>query len=319
MCGPLKKNLQSQPFLVLDGAFGTEIEKTGFSILDPLWSAVALCRRPDLVRAVHQSYLEAGADIITTASYQATVEGVMEKGYSAEEAVTVLQSAVTLAKEVRDDFWKAHHETGRLRPLVAVSLSLYGAHLLNGTEYHGIYKANEKTIADFHRKYLAMYAEAKPDLFAFETIPCLMEARAIKDALQGYPEGRAMVSFSCKDGAHTVSGDGIQDCARLLDGVPQVAAVGVNCTAPEYVVSLIGEIQKGTDKPIVVYPNSGETYDSVHRCWQGSADSYQSYVKDWYGAGARIIGGCCRTTPGDIRAVRGVMERLQEGKTRALP
>lgn len=312
MGNPLQEILRSQPFIVLDGAFGTEIEKTGFSILDPLWSAVALCSRPDLVQQVHRSYLDAGADVITTASYQATVEGVMEKGYTEEEAVNILQSAVLLAKEERDSFWASHSEPHRVRPLVSVSLSLYGAHLLNGTEYHGKYTVDQITISDFHKKYLAIYAKAEPDLFAFETIPCLMEAKAIREALTGYPDGCAMVAFSCRDGLHTCSGDRISDCAAVLDEAPQIAAIGVNCTAPKYVESLIYEIQKATDKPIVVYPNSGEIYDTEARCWRGTQDAYGDYVKIWYDAGARLIGGCCRTTPDDIRAVRGVMERLRE-------
>ena len=94
-------------------------------------------------------------------------------------------------------------------------------------------------------------------------------------------------------------------CAAFLDDHPQVAAVGVNCTAPRFVPDLIRAARQRTVKPIVVYPNSGEAYDGVRRAWHGTAspERFAELAQSWYRCGARLIGGCCRTTPADIRAV----------------
>lgn len=159
---------------------------------------------------------------------------------------------------------------------------------------------------------MQVLAEAGPDLFACETIPSLVEALAEADVLSEIPGASGWISFSCKDEFHTCGDDLIGDCAEALDEFPQVKAIGVNCTAPEYVESLIREIRKHTDKPVVVYPNSGEHYDAGSKTWNGASAEYADYVRTWYAAGARLIGGCCRTTPADIRKVAEYRKELLE-------
>lgn len=311
---PLQKILSAQPFIVQDGAFATELERAGFTINDPLWSAIALYKKPELVKKVYRSYLDAGADVIITASYQASVEGFVKKGFTPEHAKELIRLSVSLAKDARDEFWAENTDESRAYPLVAASLGPYGAHLADGSEYRGAYGVPKETITSFHKENLDILAEAVPDLYAFETVPCYLEAEAIADALAGYPEDSAWVAFSCKEGHHTCEGNPITDCAKLLDAVPQVASIGVNCCPPGIVESLVRDIASVTKKIIVVYPNSGETYDPVTKGWIGSPVSYRDYAKIWYDAGARLIGGCCRTTPDDIRAVRRTMESLRNDK-----
>jgi homocysteine S-methyltransferase len=119
----------------------------------------------------------------------------------------------------------------------------------------------------------------------------------------------AWISFTCKDRLHTAEGERIGDCVTRLAPYPQVIAVGVNCTHPELMVPLLEEMRAHTDKPLLVYPNSGEHYDGEARCWTGRAEDapFAAGAKAWCGAGARLIGGCCRTTPADIRALRRVL------------
>lgn len=311
---PLQKILSTQPFIVQDGAFATELERAGFTINDPLWSAIALYKKPELVKKVYRSYLDAGADVIITASYQASVEGFVKKGFTPEHAKELIRLSVALAKDARDEFWAENTDKSRAYPLVAASLGPYGAHLADGSEYRGAYGVPKETITSFHKENLDILAEAAPDLYAFETVPCYLEAEAIADALAGYPEDSAWVAFSCKEGHHTCEGNPITDCAKLLDAVPQIASIGVNCCPPGIVESLVRDIASVTKKIIVVYPNSGETYDPVTKSWQGSPVAYADYARSWYNAGARLIGGCCRTTPDDIRAVRKTMESLRNDK-----
>lgn len=307
----LSQLLQHYPFLVLDGAFSTELERRGFSINDALWSAIALYQRPDLVKAVHRSYYEAGADIVESASYQATIPGFVKKGFTHDEAAALLRKTITLAREARDEFLAVHRLANRPRPLVASSIGPYGAYLADGSEYRGHYGKTKKELMDFHRERFHVLAEAGPDLFAFETIPSLIEAEAEAEVLAEIPSARAWISFSCKDGRHTCGEDLLSDCAKALAGHPQIEAIGINCTAPDYVASLIGEIRKVTDLPVVVYPNSGETWDAASKTWTGAPSDYAAYARVWYEAGARLIGGCCRTTPDDIRKVSAFRDSLR--------
>lgn len=304
----LETLLASQPFIVLDGAFATELERLGCNINDPLWSATALYKSPELVKKVHRFYLDAGADIITSASYQATIPGFLAKGFSREEAEALLKRSLALAKKVRDEF---EAETGR-HALVAASIGPYGAYLADGSEYRGHYTIGRNELADFHRSRMELLAEEGPDLFACETFPSLVEAEAVSDVLHDIPGAAAWFSFSCKSETLTCGDDAIEDCARFLDTVPEALAVGVNCTAPEYVASLIRKAAGVTKKPVLVYPNSGETYDPVTKTWKGAASSYPDYAREWYEAGARMIGGCCRTTPDTIRAVADFRKSLAE-------
>ena len=296
----IEERLAVQDVIVLDGAFATELEARGFSVNDALWSAKALFERPDLVREVHMDYLRAGADVVTSASYQATVEGFMKRGFSKEEAAALIQKSIQLAQEARDLYLAEREGNGRV-PFVAASVGPYGAYLADGSEYRGDYGIDEDALVAFHAERLALLAEEKPDLLACETLPCLVEARAIVRALRER-EIRipAWFSFSCRDAAHISDGMEIAVCARWLDTVPEAAAIGLNCTAPQYVESLIGEIRRETTKPIVVYPNSGETYDASDKSWHGAAEDFGTIARRWRTAGARLIGGCCRTTPREI-------------------
>ena len=307
------RNLERYPLLVLDGAFGTELARRGFDTNDELWSAKALFEKPELVEAVHRDYYEAGADVSTSASYQATVEGFEKKGFTREQAKELIVRSVRLVQQARDAFWQQKAKrAGRPQPLAAASVGPYGAYLADGSEYRGDYRASRAELADFHAERLDILVAAEPDILACETLPLLDEARAILEDLHRYPDTGAWISFSCKDEAHTCGGDAIADCARLLDKERQVTAIGVNCTAPQYVADLIRNIRVHTTKPVVVYPNTGETYDAVTKTWHGSPTPYRDFVRQWYEAGARLIGGCCRTTPDDIRGIAAFRAILQK-------
>ncbi len=157
---------------------------------------------------------------------------------------------------------------------------------------------------DFHRRRLQTLVEAEPDLLACETLPCFSEARALVRLLAENPGISAWISFTAKDGQQTCNGDKIRDCAAWLNDFDQVAAIGINCTAPRYVTTLIKEISSATDKPIIVYPNSGEHYDPLSKQWRpGDNGDFAALAKQWLADGARIVGGCCRTAPKDIRAI----------------
>ena len=287
---------------ILDGGMATELEKLGCDLSGPLWSAHVLREQPEKIEAVHDSYLDAGADCILTASYQVSAEAYAEIGLTPEDAAASLRESVRLAEKAR-----ARHPGRRI--LIAASLGPYGAALHNGAEYHGNYDLSFDQLASFHARRLAVLAETNADLMAFETVPSLEEAQAIVAALEQYPEIAAWVSFICRDASHTAHGEAISDCGSFLDSVPQVAAIGINCTTPAFVTPLIQALKASTAKPIVVYPNSGEGWDAQTRSWTGQADSggFAVSAREWHRAGAQIIGGCCRTGPEHIAGIRGAL------------
>ncbi|PIN04447.1 Homocysteine S-methyltransferase [Handroanthus impetiginosus] len=306
---------------VIDGGLATELERHGADLNDPLWSAKCLISSPHLIRRVHLDYLEAGANIIISASYQATLQGFEAKGISREEGEALLEKSVKIACEARDIYYDRAMKgsldisgdgvTPIHRPvLVAASVGSYGAYLADGSEYSGIYGENIglETLKDFHRRRVQVLADSGADLIAFETIPNKLEAKAYAELLEEEDMNiPAWFSFACKDGTNVVSGDSIQDCASIADSCEQVVGVGINCTPPRYVHELIQSIRTVTTKPIVIYPNSGETYDANTKEWVPSTGvkdvDFVSYVAKWREAGASLIGGCCRTTPNTIRAI----------------
>ena len=306
MSNPIADCLALRPLVVLDGALATELERRGADLLDPLWSAKYLLERPQMIRAVHLDYFRAGADVATTATYQATFEGFKRRGIGHDEAAQLMREAVALAASARDEFWSAPaNRAARLRPLIAASVGPYGATLGDGAEYRGHYAVTDQALAAFHRPRLEVLAQSGADLLACETIPCLREALVLARLLADFPSITAWISFSCRDGAHNCEGDEIASCAAELQECPQVAAVGVNCTSPGYVADLLRHMREHTDKPLLAYPNSGERYQAITRRWSGSpaATPFSEMARTWYQAGARLIGGCCRTTPDDIRAI----------------
>jgi homocysteine S-methyltransferase len=190
--------------------------------------------------------------------------------------------------------------------------------LHNGAEFHGRYDVGFDELVAFHSERLAVVAETGADLVALETVPSIEEGRAIVKALTQFPSLRAWVSFTCKDEAHVAHGELLAACAALLDGSEQVLAVGVNCTQPRLIAGLIGAAKAATRKPIFVYPNSGESWDAATRRWRGKSDvaEYGALTSAWFEAGAHAVGGCCRTTPAHIRAVRAAWEARQPAAMR---
>lgn len=302
---PLDPFLETNGVFLLDGGLATQLEAHGCSLNDALWSARILAQNPDLIRQVHLDYFAAGADCATTASYQASLPGFVQAGFSEQEGINLLRLSVQLACEARDEFWR-QEGNGRLRPLIAASIGPYGAALANGAEYTGQYDLDTAGLVAFHRQRWHILAATPADLLACETIPSFAEAVALAQLLPETPHKSAWFSFSCRDEATINDGTPIVECAALLNDLPQVAAIGVNCTTPRYLPGLIQRLFAVTLKPIIVYPNSGESYDTVQKRWLGlsSASEFGTLSREWRKAGAALIGGCCRTTPAHIRQIR---------------
>lgn len=319
---PITSILDHHPALVIDGALATELERRGYDLKDELWSAKILLEQPEAIKQLHLDYFKAGADCVITASYQATIEGFVKRGLNEGEAIELIQQSFRLAVEARDEFWADEsNRLGRSKPFVAASIGPYGAFLADGSEYRGNYGLTEKELIEFHRARMKALMDAGATFFACETVPSLVEAQALAALLNEFPNITAWFSFSARDEKHISEGQPFADCVRLLRDHPQITALGINCTSPKYIPSLIREGKSQTNKPILVYPNLGETYDAVTNDWDGdtAVESFGEEARIWYEAGARLIGGCCRTTPEDIRVIAGwVRDPSLRGAARSL-
>ena len=299
--------IRDKGFVILDGAMATELEARGANLNHELWSAKLLTEDPALIKQVHYDYLLAGADVITTASYQASFEGFAKNGYTGEQAIALMQLSVKLAFEARDAAMQVLSR--KEKPLVAASVGPYGASLADGSEYRGNYGVSVEFLKAFHRRRMQVLINTGADVLACETIPCLDEALALKELLAGFPGLQAWVSFSCIDGEHLSSGEAFADAVKLLNTSNQIIGIGINCTAPQFIESLIKTGAALTDKQILVYPNKGEVYDPVKKVWMSSSSGHHHFIDDarvWYAAGCKVIGGCCRTTPEDIEELKGL-------------
>ncbi|KND40429.1 homocysteine S-methyltransferase [Streptomyces stelliscabiei] len=284
--------------LVLDGGMSNQLESAGHDLSDELWSARLLAEQPEALTEAHLAYFEAGADVAITASYQATFEGFAKRGVDGERAAELMalsvESAVDAAVEAKT--------RGRSGPLlVAASVGPYGAMLADGSEYRGRYGLSPAELERFHRPRLEALAAARPDVLALETIPDTDEAEALLRAVRGLGVP-AWLSYTVA-GDRTRAGQPLEEAFALAADSEEVVAVGVNCCASDDVDGAIETAVRVTGKPVVVYPNSGETWDASARAWTGRSTFTTEQVKGWRAAGARLIGGCCRVGPEAIAAI----------------
>jgi homocysteine S-methyltransferase len=242
--------------------------------------------------AVHRAFFRAGADIATTASYQASFDGLAARGVDRAEAERLLRRSVELARDAAEAL-----VDGRTR-WVAASIGPYGAALADGSEYRGRYGLSVAALRTWHRPRLEVLAGAGADVLALETVPDVDEAEALVDAVAGLGVP-AWLSYSI-DGDRTRAGQPLADAFAVAAGVPEIVAVGVNCCAPADVPAAVALARETTGKPVIAYPNSGEGWDAGARGWTGASRFAASEARRWVAEGARIVGGCCRVGPAGI-------------------
>ncbi|XP_016303288.1 homocysteine S-methyltransferase YbgG-like [Sinocyclocheilus anshuiensis] len=301
--------MDPSPF-ILDGGLATELEASGFQLQgDPLWSARILHSNPQAIKDVHYRYLQSGSDVITTATYQASIEGFVKYlDLRPEEAQQMIMSGVQLAKETVREFMSHSTVSDRREPVVAGSVGPYGAFLHDGSEYTGAYedKMTVEELKDWHRPQIQCLVKAGADLVAMETIPSLKEAEALVEVLREFPEAKAWFSFSCKDIQNISSGRRFSEAVQVACRSSQLVAVGLNCCPALLVKPLLDSAKshKKADLSWVVYPNSGEEWDPKTGWKTKKRTSFAKLSLDWKEQGALWIGGCCRVGPADITELK---------------
>jgi homocysteine S-methyltransferase len=297
--------------LIIDGALATELETRGHDLSHALWSGKTLLEDPDCIRQVHLDYFLAGADIAITASYQASIIGLQQHlSLSETEAKDLVKLSATLAQEARQQAYDSGVPSTR-KLLVAGSVGPYGAYLADGSEYRGDYTCSPEEFNDFHRPRIAALLDAGVDLLGIETIPSFNEVRALLDLLRSeFPSATAWLGCTLKDASHLSDGTPLSEVLSLVSQYSeQVLSFGINCVPPQTALESLQHMRSLTDLPLLCYPNSGETYVPKEHVWTGdkSGQAIRESAVQFRSAGASLIGGCCRTTPEDIKNIALVL------------
>ena len=307
---PIKLILEQKKYMIIDGALASELQRRGCDLNDSLWSAKVLIEQPELIQQVHYDYFVAGADCAITASYQATPMGFAPKGIELEESIKLIKTSVKLAQQAKMQYLNDIKQDKAL--LIAGSVGPYGAYLANGSEYTGDYQLSESEFIAFHKDRVTALIDAGVDILACETMPSFLEIKALVKLIQQFPMVNCWFSLTLKDQKHISDGTPLTEVIEYLNSIEQIVSVGINCIALEKVTPALEVLSKLTSKPLIVYPNSGEQYDPTTKQWHKNHHhncTFANQLDTWIKLGAKLIGGCCQTTPEDIVEIHQLLNK----------
>jgi homocysteine S-methyltransferase len=278
---------------LIDGGLSTELERLGADIKGELWTGRALLEQPELVEQAHRSFVEAGAEVVITSSYQLSRRGFVEIGLTVQDADEALRRSIQVARAA----------TRGTSAKTAASVGPFGAVLHDGSEYRGDYQVDQAELQEFHAERLAVLLSEKPDFLAIETIPNVVEAKALAQVLKD-DQTPKWVSFTAQSGDLLWSGEKITDAVAAIADLPNLVAVGVNCVDPALVAQLAVQIKSVVGCEVIAYPNRGGQWDSAAGVWIGNKPKdFTEWLPEWTQAGVAWVGGCCGTDSTDIRAL----------------
>jgi homocysteine S-methyltransferase len=279
--------------LALDGGLSTALEAQGLVIDGAMWTGELLLTNPEAVTAAHQSFVDAGADIIITGSYQLSFEGGRRSGWADDDVERALRNSTTAGRLAAND-----------DTLVAASIGPFGAHLNDGSEFRGNYGVADSVIRDFHERRLDILLDTEPDLLALETMPDLAEVRILLDLIESKSADMPFwVSFTVTEPGAISGGGTFAEACALVESYENTMAVGINCSPLSVITPTLSDVE--TDLPFVVYPNAGQTWNAETMSWAGiQGFATNTNIDEWVRAGARIIGGCCGYGPANIHHLR---------------
>ncbi|OQV07433.1 hypothetical protein CLAIMM_11868 [Cladophialophora immunda] len=327
--------LLHKPILLLDGGLGTTLEDEHgirFSSATPLWSSHLLIDNVGTLRTVQRDFAEAGADIILTATYQASFHGfkntriTKEDGIDREEARRYMFSAVRIAREAFNG------QPG----LVALSLGAYGATMVPSTEYTGEYgDMTEDDLLCFHVDRILCFVDSAEwediDLIAIETLPRIDEVRAARRMMKKVHDKPYWISCVFPNSREELpDGTGVEELVKtMLEGERTPYAIGINCTKVHKIASLIKRFEDAANvhalelPRLVIYPDGagGKVYDTKLQKWIGDDEGQLPWDQQVYSiieeVGERakwkgiIVGGCCKTRPDHIKKLAARLRELR--------
>jgi homocysteine S-methyltransferase len=288
---------------LLDGSMSFPLEKKGYNLRDKLWTGKALINDPDLIKNIHKDYIEAGADYISTATYQISFNRLEEMEYHPVEIKEIFQKSVDLVKE-------AILESNSKKEIKIVgSFGPYASFDPEASEYVGEYNVSDNAIMNFHLNNIRMIEETDLDIILYETIPCLREIEILSKILS-HSSKEIWISITCNENIEFRDGSSFEEACKIISNIKNVTTMGINCFSPLLVNKAINKLKKYSNKKTLVYPNSGEIYNPKDKFWSGKNDYNDLMIKNWLSLSPDIIGGCCRVGFDNIKNMRKEIDKI---------
>ena len=288
---------------LLDGSMSFPLEKKGYNLHDKLWTGKALINDPDLIKNIHKGYIEAGADYISTATYQISFNRLKEMGYQPDEIKEIFQKSVDLVKDAILES-KPKNEIK-----IVGSFGPYASFDPEASEYVGEYNVSDNAIMNFHLNNIHVIEETDLDILLYETIPCLREIEILSKILS-HSSKEIWISVTCNENIEFRDGSSFEEACKIISNIENVTTMGINCFSPLLVKKAIKKLKKYSNKKTIVYPNSGEIYNPKDKFWSGKNDYNDLMIKNWLSLSPDIIGGCCRVGFDNIKNMRKEIDKI---------
>ena len=282
---------------LLDGSLSYPLENKGINLNTRLWTAQVLIDDPHILSEIHSNYVKCGVDYISTSSYQLSHDALLQLGYSKKEINKIFKRSVDLAVKAVEK--KEIEIVGSFGP--------FGSLLADGSEYTGKYKYDDLIIKDYHKNNFKVINNQKLDIILYETIPSLKEIKIILDVIK-YSQKKFWISMTCNKNLKLRDNSSLKEACKILSEMDNISVIGVNCVDPLITSDIIKKLKDYSSKKILVYPNSGEKYNSYTKKWDGESSINNELIKDWISLSPDIIGGCCRVGYDKISKMRSLID-----------
>ncbi|MDW4185283.1 MAG: homocysteine S-methyltransferase [Staphylococcus saprophyticus] len=297
----LLEKLKAQSPLVLDGGLATTLEQAGCSLKTSLWSSEVLKNNPTQIKQAHQAFTDVGADILLTSTYQASYQTFSDIGVKATEIDQLYNTAVNQIMEATTD-----------TQVIVGSLGPYGAYLSDGSEYTGAYDLSKEDYFQFHKTRIEALVKRGINDFVFETVPNFEEIKAIVEYIvPHYTNQTFWLSVTVnEDGDLSDDTEFEKLCAYIKQYAERIPVFGINCSSVAGINKAISKGLKNVPQTIALYPNGGAQYNAVEKEWEsvGNQGLIVEQIPDWLDQGVKIVGGCCQTTPENIKSIKEAIE-----------
>ena len=288
---------------LLDGSMSFPMEQLGYNLKNKLWTGMALISDPDIIKNIHKDYINAGADYISTSTYQVSYDRLQNMGYQSSEIKKVFQKSVDLVKE-------AIKESGSKKEIKIVgSFGPFASYDPNASEYVGKYNSTDDEIKNFHLNNINIIEETDLDIILYETIPCLREIKVLSKVLS-QTNKEIWISITCNENIEFRDGSSFKEACKIISQIEQISTLGINCFSPLLVEKALKKLKKYSNKKTLVYPNSGEKYNPKDKYWSGKNEFNNLMIKNWLSLSPDIIGGCCRVGYNNIKKMREEIDSL---------
>ena len=281
---------------LLDGSLSYPLENIGYNLNTKLWTADALVNNPSLISKIHEQYLRCGVDYISTSTYQVSIKSLRDLGYKISEIEKIFHRSVKLAKNAIKKF-----NTNKEIKILG-SFGPFATYLSDGSEYTGLYNCSDEVIKNFHTENLKIIKKLDLNVILYETIPSYKEVMILLDILN-FCDKEVWISLTCNQKLKLRDGSSLKETCKEISKLGNISTVGINCIEPHLVTEAIRKLKKYSTKKVLIYPNSGEMYDSNSKKWTGQKKLSKKNIKEWLKLSPDIIGGCCRVGTDVIKEI----------------